>query len=304
MNAATPPSTFDMQGLLNKLEVGKPFLIGELSDVCVTTMLTSHTTLVNGIPVKSGPNCEKDTTKYLIKLGCLEYILTGIDSTNIDISISIIDDPRNQGKFSLRLVDLKLAYLYLKTLEANIYLFPYYSNVIRSYINIFFGSLLRSNALTNDHQGDPSSNILVTKTFYLSYYYGLGVSLSSMSGNFVLGHMLQDMYPGGVAILHYIYKYVNENGVVDNVKFHMKGYEPNFINDFAISQIEHPEWTAKNMSTISRDDFFNKFTNMEERSVLPYMLENLYGYLDDRGVVDGIVGLFRQAITFNKQQKA
>lgn len=298
-----PPSTFDMQGLLNSLDIGKPFLIEDLNDTSVATIITTHTTLVNGIPVKSGPNQEKDSVKYIIKLGWLEYTLKGISEVSMDISVDIRDDVKNRPMFSLRDVGVKEAYQYLKVLEANIDKFPYYRNIIRSYINVFFGDLLRQNLAKAHIQDAPSVNILVTNNFYLTYHYRLGTTLSSMYGNFVIGHLLEDMNPAGVAILYYIYKYTMDIDVVPNIKFRDKGFESELENDFSIALINYKGWNVKNRE-VSLSDFAYKFTDMNEQEVLPYLLESLYGYLDDRGIVTSIVDLFRQAIAFNKQQKA
>ena len=299
MNSTTP-NTFDMQGLLNSLEIGKPFPIEDLNDTSVATIITTHKTLVDGIPVDSGPNHEKDSVKYIIKLGWLEYTLKGIVDVYTDILVDIRNDINNKGMFSLRDIDIKKAYLYLKVLEANIDRFPYYRNVIRSYINVFFSNLLKQLVTKGYNLGKPSVNILVTNNFYLTYYYGLGVSLSSMYGNFVLGHLLQDMSPGGVSILHYIYKYMMDADVVPNIKFRDKGFEFEIKNDFAISQVQHTGWNAKSRE-VSLDDFAKKI-ELNKEIIHSYVIENLYGELDDKGVVANITQLLRQAIEFNEQK--
>lgn len=295
-----PPSTFDMQGLLNDLDIGKPFSIEDLNDTSVTTIITTHKTLVDGIPVDSGPNQEKDSVKYIIKLGWLEYTLKGIADVYTDILVDIRNDVNNKGMFSLRDIDIKKAYLYLKVLEANIDRFPYYRNVIRSYINVFFSDLLKQHVTKGYNLGKPSVDILVTNNFYLTYYYGLGVSLSSMYGNFVLGHLLQDMSPGGVSILHYIYKYVMDADVVPNIKFRDKGFEFEIKNDFAISQVQYTGWNVKSRE-VSLDDFAKKI-ELNKETIHSYVIENLYGELDDKGVVANITQLLRQAIEFNEQK--
>jgi hypothetical protein len=291
-----------MQGLLNSLEIGKPFPIEDLNDTSVATIITTHKTLVDGIPVDFGPNQEKDSVKYIIKLGWLEYTLKGIADVYTDILVDIRNDVSNKDMFSLREIDIKKAYLYLKVLEANIDRFPYYRNVIRSYINVFFGDLLRQKLAKACSRDATSTNVLITNNFYLTHHYELGATLSSMHGNFVIGHLLEDMNPAGVAILYYIYKYTMDTDVVPNIKFRDKGFEFELKDDFSNAQINYKGWNTKNRE-VSLSDFTNKFTDMKEQEVLPYLLESLCGYLDDRGVVSSIVGLFHQAIAFNKQQK-
>ncbi len=287
------PVAFDMKGLIKKLAVDGLLDESKLTNTSYTTIITSTLVLVNGIPVKQSPYRKEGKVEYILQIDCLEYKLSGIEDKDCDIQVKITDkENKSYGFTSLKDYSISETYYFIKFLEANMASFPQYKNVIRSYINIFFGKLISTRAKYDGYEREPYYNILVCDHFYITYYYGFGLTFNSIYGDFVIGHNLHDMNPRGIAMLAYIHNY-GEKQTTSSIKL----IQPVFKKYFE-SIYNNCRFIADEGSVIPLQSYFEKFKNVASNNLDSYVMTSFYDNLDDERTLRNVGEVFKEAVSF------
>lgn len=284
-----------MKGLIKKLALNGILDENKLNNTSYTTIITSTLVLVNGIPVKQSPYRKEGKVEYVLQIDCLEYKLSGIEDKECDIQVKITGKENKSDDFtSLKDRSILDAYYSIKFLEANMSRFPQYGNVIRSYVNTFFGKLISDYAKYNAYDKEPYCNILVCGHFCVTYYYGLGLTFNSMHGDFVIGHLLYDMNPSGIAVLNYAYQY-GERQPTPGIKYIQPGFKKYFesiyLNNRYVSQL-----TSDNI--ISMQKQFDRFKEVSPGHAYNFVINALYDSLDDVDATENVAKVFNQAVSF------
>lgn len=301
------PVAFNMKGLIKKLALDVILDESKLNNTSYTSTITSTITstlvLVNGVLVnQSSPNKE-GKVEYIFQIDCLEYKLSGIEDKDCDIQIKLTDKENQPDGFgSLKEYSILAAYYFIRFLEANMASFPQFKNVIRSYINDFFGAIISARAKYNGYEREPYYNILICDHFYITYYYGFGLTFNSIYGDFVLGHRLHDMNPRAIAMLAYIHNY-GEKQTTSSIRliqpifkkyfecnYIFKKYFENIYNDCGFIEDEG--------SAIPLQSYFEKFKNVASNNVDSYVMAAFYDNLDDERTLRNVSDVFKEAVSF------